>query len=731
MLGSYGLWDPIEIQHADVAQEVAKSGSFRDVTVGGRFSPRPVLYVWLVALGFRTLGVSELAGRLPLALCSLLALLLAYRVVRKLVGEKAGLIVSFVLATTPAFLFQARQLASEAPTYASLLASLGGLAAFLWPVDGKRCRIDLAVGALGLVAGFLSEGLVLGFVFPIACLGLAVLLSLRTRSISGAEGPWTFAAGPDLEEGTTLGAALRRSAVPLLLALAAAGVTVGLLLATLKGRSFLLLGGEYRRTEAPPGFDTFFRDLGFGFFPWFGVLPVALARFVWGQRTDPAQRPHVAFPQMLTLVVVAGAYVLGTFWAAYFGPLRYPALPWLAVCVGLLLFEAVAAPSVIHRAWGVVTAGFVLVLQQDFFMEPQSLAFSHLVTSVKYPIELIIKYEVRLFGVLLATLLFLTLGGTPGVITADSRARRVGPLVNGLARCLDNIGAGLRALGGKAGQRFWYALLATALVFAGWCGFYLLPHLSLHLSNKALFETYHRCRIDGERLAQYQVPGRGAAYYNKGQVDQIGDQARLFSLLREPRRSFVLIPSSYLASIDQAARQAGVTYHVLDDRNSQYLIISNRLGGACAQDLNPLRRFVLSKPPKPRKVVKANFENKVELIGYDVADAVSRGGKFKITLYFHVLARMPAGYKIFIHFDQPANRFHGDHDPLDGKLPTQYWLPGDYIVDPHDVEIPLITTPSGPYTMYMGFWLGEGRLKVIQGPNDGVNRVQLGTLRVR
>jgi len=140
---------------------------------------------------------------------------------------------------------------------------------------------------------------------------------------------------------------------------------------------------------------------------------------------------------------------------------------------------------------------------------------------------------------------------------------------------------------------------------------------------------------------------------------------------------------------------------------------------------------VLSSPPKPRKVLTANFENRVRLLGYDVPDVVTRGGKFRITLYFHVLGTLPSGYKLFIHFDQPANRFHGDHEPLDGKFPTQYWLKGDYIVDPHDVEIPLITTPSGTYTMYMGFWLGSQRLKVIDGPNDGVNRVRLGVLKVR
>ena len=69
--------------------------------------------------------------------------------------------------------------------------------------------------------------------------------------------------------------------------------------------------------------------------------------------------------------------------------------------------------------------------------------------------------------------------------------------------------------------------------------------------------------------------------------------------------------------------------------------------------------------------------------------------------------------------------------PLGGKFPTEYWMPGDYIVDPHDIDIPIFTTPSGSYNMMMGFWLGSNRIKVIEGPNDGSDRVNMGTLRVR
>jgi len=301
-----------------------------------------------------------------------------------------------------------------------------------------------------------------------------------------------------------------------------------------------------------------------------------------------------------------------------------------------------------------------------------------------------------------------------------------------VGRWVDFAGAGVRfLLGPVSGVRIRWVVVVAGLAFGAYCTYYLTPQLSYHLSNKALFGTFHSCKSGGESLAQYQVPGRGAAYYNDGQVEDVSDQNQLFSLLQQDKRWFVLVPSHQLAPIDKAARQQNIDYYVLDDRSSQFLILSNRLEGKCKVDHNPLRRLVLSEPPKIKTPVKVNFDNKVELLGYEVDDVVTRGGKFQLKLFFKVLGQMPSGYKIFIHFDQPANRFHGDHVPLGGKFPTEYWMPGDYIVDPHKIDIPIFTTPSGIYKMYMGFWLGNDRIKIIEGPNDGSNRSPIGDLRVR
>lgn len=735
MLGSYGLWDPIEIKHADVARDLSESGNFTDVTVGGKYSPRPVMYVWLLAAGFKLLGVNEFAGRFPLALCSILTLLLLLRVGTRLASTRVGLLSVFVLGTTPTFIFQSRLLVSEMPFYLALLAAVGGLAAFIWPADGKRCRWDLIIGGLGLVAGYLSRGLILGSMFPLVGIAAAVALSWRTRraphlSAEPQQADRPYREDPAEVPGESVAEVVKANLVPLAVTVGLAALAIGLLSAVLEQSTFMIFGAEYRRTPLPPTFETTLKKLGFSFFPWFALIPLFAGLTVASQREDAGRRPPEAFAQILVLVLIVLAYVVGSLWMGFFGKLNFIALPLLALGTGLLVHHVMVHQQSIHRLWGLIAVGPIIAIQQDYFMDPQSLPFSHLMDLAKYPVELEIKVMVRIFGLSLAALFFLCLGGTPRAINRKFSGGFWGSMGRNLSFVVDELGHGVRFLGGPGNRNFFIAAGATALIFAGWCGFYLLPNLSLHLSNKALFETFHTCKAGNEKLAQYQVSGRGAAYYNNGKITQIGNQRELFKLLRAPERAFVLLPAKNLASIDQATRQAKISYHVLDDRNSQFLIVSNKLGNGCERDRNPLRKYVLPTAPSPKHKITANFENKVELLGYDVPEKVRLGTKFKISLYFKVLSRMPAGYKIFIHFDQPAHRFHGDHEPLDGKLPTQYWFPGDYIEDPYVVETSQLTGSSGPYTIYMGFWRGESRIKVIKGPNDGVNRVRIGTLNV-
>lgn len=716
-LQSFGLWDPAEIQLADTARDLSEGKKASPKTL-----PTPPLSIWVMAAGFKVLGINELAGRLPLALAGLLALLLANRIIRRLLSPNAGLLAALVLVTTPAFLFQSRQLASDMVFYLALLASAGGIACYLWPRDNCHSRLDLALGGIGLVAGFLAKGWILGFFFPLFCLALAIGDSWRTRSWEKAghevdhevdhevvgDGPFRSAEVSVPVDYYTVSQSVNRHWKPLALVVGAALIVSAIFYFALGGGSGLWFSIPLRKVASPPTFDKAFRDLGFGTFPWFGLLPAALFLFVRSQKGSAEKRTRDAFAKVLIFALVVIGYLLMTIWPGFAGKIRFPALPWLCVGVGVFLHQGFTRELYLPLL-GITAMALLLVLQQDFYVSPGSLAFSHLTVDAKFPVDLDIKFAVRGFGIAFGVLFLAALAGR---VYLTTWLKRLDPA-------------------GKAQRWLWFAMIPLSLTLAGWSSWVLTPNLSLHMSNKALFQTYHQCKKGSEKLSQYRVSGRGAAYYNNGRIDQVGDQKKLFELLNAKERAFVLVPADQMASLDRSARQAKVPYYVLDDRNSKYLILSNQLAGECATDKNPLRRFVLQTRPTPAHAIAVNFEDRVEMIGYDMPAEVRRPGKLKMRLYFHVKSRVPANYKLFMHFDQPGHRFHGDHTPLDGKYPTQYWLPGDYIIDEYEIDLPLLTTPGGTYTPYVGFWLGSKRLKVKSGPADKSDRVRLGTLQVR
>jgi hypothetical protein len=128
--------------------------------------------------------------------------------------------------------------------------------------------------------------------------------------------------------------------------------------------------------------------------------------------------------------------------------------------------------------------------------------------------------------------------------------------------------------------------------------------------------------------------------------------------------------------------------------------------------------------------VQVDFEGKVELLGYDLPAEVDRSHEIKIRLYFKVNQPLGGSYKVFIHLDGQAARINGDHVPLEGSFPTQYWVPGFYITDEHSIIPDRATQQAGYYQIFMGFFSGDRRLKVVSGPQDGDNRVKLGSVHI-
>jgi 4-amino-4-deoxy-L-arabinose transferase-like glycosyltransferase len=95
---------------------------------------------------------------------------------RSLLRPRAALLATVALGTMPLFVFQARQLTSDAPLIATLALALGGLGRFAWPPDGTRRGRDLAIGVVGVALGIYAGGALLGFVMPVLAIVAALVI---------------------------------------------------------------------------------------------------------------------------------------------------------------------------------------------------------------------------------------------------------------------------------------------------------------------------------------------------------------------------------------------------------------------------------------------------------------------------------------------------------------------------------------------------------------------------
>ncbi len=711
LVGSFGLWDPAEVRVADLAKEVAQSGGW----AMRPSAPRPPLPVWIVVAGFKVFGVGELGGRLPVALMSVLALAACYWLGAGFLRRRGALLGAVALATMPAFFLGARQLTTNVMPLLAATLAVGGLARAAWPRPerdslGPRL-LDLAIGVVGLLLGQLSSGTMMGVAVPLTAVGLALVCA------GGPLGAWVA-----------------------LLATAAAtwvGVLVGWKLAlAAPGHPpayTALLGGTPRPSAHAVTLVTQLVQIGFGGFPWVVLLPLAAARAFAQRRAaaaatknappptgeiqsaaagpapappaapapepDEPWRSHARFGKLLLLSWALVAYVAATLAQATVGELAFPALAAIALAAGGWLDEALDEPQPLALA-GIVAAVFAAILAHDFFLAPEKWAGAHVLEGIKWPGPLVAAPWVILFlGLAWAGALALGLALKPG-----------------------------------RGRELLWAAPAVAVVAALVGVYWVTPSVSKHLSYKGLFTKYKQIGA-GSEIGKYRVPGNMVYDLPSTKITDLSGLPQMFQFLAKPSRVFVLAASEELAPIDQYAKQQPAQekplYYVVDDSNSRVLLLSNQLG-AQESDLNPLKRQIvraLARPPQHE--VHADFEGKVELVGYDLPAELQRGRNFKITLYYKVNQPVGGAYKVFLHFDGPGTRFNGDHIPLEGRFPTNYWVPGYYIIDEHEMEPDRATAPSGTYQVFTGMFLGDRRLHVASGPNDGEHRVRLGVVRVK
>jgi len=107
----------------------------------------------------------------------------------------------------------------------------------------------------------------------------------------------------------------------------------------------------------------------------------------------------------------------------------------------------------------------------------------------------------------------------------------------------------------------------------------------------------------------------------------------------------------------------------------------------------------LWSPPQGVIPVSARFGDVAELVGY----RVERNQGLKVTLVWRALGEVGTSYKVFLHLVGPKGTIVGQHDsvPALGTLPTDVWVPGEFIVDEHSLALP---KDMGGYVLRVGLY---------------------------
>jgi 4-amino-4-deoxy-L-arabinose transferase-like glycosyltransferase len=775
-LSAFGIWDPWEIELADKARRLADGESMRVPHIGP----------WLVSRGFRWFGVDEWSGRLPIALSGVLAVALTYPLVARFAGRRAGLYAVLIAGTSPLFLFNARTMLGEAPLFALqsglvLCAShalFGGRSAPTEAVPrGAGWRVVALAAALVLAAAAtISRGALLGALPP---LGAAALLAAFDGKLQARRSdPLGF------------GAAIALCAA----ALAALAIVASAVLADRAGFN-VWLGGTPQGGQ-PPTFEVVIERVFHAFAPWSALLPLALARLAFsssgnapagdGRGDDDADQERRL--GTLCLLWLALSYAVLTLFLSRYGDraATYP-ITALAAAVALFLRDVERSRA---SQWPAAIAGGLLaaLIIRDYALYPSGpvhgmplsdftvpdvfnprrtwsavlgvfagtvvLGFGAYATGGVQRLQLTAPYRLiaaqwrrgRAFKVwlivLAAALVTLELFGVlawfaPKAAHLTTQGIKWGrrlmlvpvalPLAVAALQLIVHAYAKLRE------QRNVPILIAGAAVGV-YTAFGFMPALSAHFSPREVYETYNELAAKGEPLVEYKVSARAAAYYAKGAAVEADNMSQLLEQLLAEKRTWAIFPSDELAPIDRMFRvKTGRHLFVADARSAKVTLATNQpLAGR--KDQSFLTEFVKREAPVIQHPVKASFEDKIELLGYDLklphGDHVAAGESFELTWYFKALRQVPGAYRIFVHIDANAMRIGGDHDPVEGRYPVRMWDPGDVIVDRQRIEVPPNYTP-GAYTIFMGFYSGETRLAVKEGPRDEVNRVRAGVLRIR
>lgn len=794
LLARSGIWEPHELKVADLSRRIAVglfgaanlAGSGENVVPTASELGRGELPFTTIALGLKLFGLSEWAGRLPMAIWGLAGAVATFWLVARLVDRVAASFAVVVLATMPLYFLQARTILGDVVAMSGLAIATAGLAVAVFdsrPSPVLRLGAWL-VGGGGMAAAYGARGVLVGVAVPALAVGLAWLVrrdAARRDRIADVLGGLSLALG-----------------------VAAAFIGVRAVLGA-EDRQFLrVLGATIERRRTVQTHDAIIHQLGHALFPWSAFLPFALGRLLRAPlvKDDAFERESSA----RVVIVIVASLCLGVYTALapLTGVLPYGGVFALAAAAALF-FRDLERGAPASRSIGLGVLSLLVLFYTDYKNFPEKGLSAFVVEDAKFPdsfkdlAKLVLQLGLVGAGGLFFLFLFerdlgqrtfvkreylvwprtlrslskgnvlFALIGLEGALVVLAVTLAVSdrhfhfPFVETMAlpmRLVSRFGfmalpaflvspfAALavrdaaRVVLRKAKITRGTAALLSLALFGAAMSFVYYPALARQISPKEVFESYQRLARPGEQLGMMATGGASgsARYYARGDVRVFTSTSEAFNWLTgtDDARRFLIARSNDIGQLNSQYRgrkKPAQNLPVLDARSSEILLVSNRLLPG-EKNENPFAKWLLDSRPAPDRAIDVDFNGQLHAFGWAVTDKEGRpvkwvraGKPYQFRFYYEVTKPITGEWQTFIHVDGYQRRYNGDHDTLEGKYAFHLWKQGDFVVDIHPFELEPNFT-AGTYTVFFGLFRGDQRLEVKRGGGND-NRVNAGPLEVR
>lgn len=788
-----GLWDPWETNDARAIKQILDhDSSFSLSTIKDLGIEVPPLKLWFLTSIFKVAGFSELAAKISLLVITILTLILSYFVIRRFANNKIASYTTIIMATVPLFFLTSVQFYTYIFPFLGYILAVGCfmIAYFKPPWQNKPLELlgrilFLLAGTVGVLIGILSYGGVLGGGLPVvsSLIGFLALTGLKEFKLNKiivlvylsiitiAIAIWTI---PAIFNGVTdyslaLGAQPR-----------AGNLTTFeyyleyIAFATFPWVGFIPFGIAYSINQKE------------------NIKQLESNNINSEQLNEPINNESEIPWGMFCVILMVIGYLFFGLWAT-----RYPQIPitfiWpIAVIISLTIKEA-EENGFPNKMLTLVVLLLWLLILRDWLLYPDSILKVIDLNNIEYPAGIPVTIWIGFYSILFGiSTYFLFWQGIkqPYIFSYKDEINLIISFFKGekgkkskIIAIIIVVVIGLvfiNGIGSYFGENavpwaymayfprrlsYWFALsipmiaifyygfklvwnlfakveqwkvkilLLSAILGVVLINFGLWPQLTKNFSPRELISKYKQLNKSQAPLGVYHYQDEVLELFGIQKREKLATVNNLVSFFDSNERKFAIVPAKEIAPIDSAYSDKLKKHIVVADDSSKKLFLVSNIVGAGEKNLNPLLKFVRRTAPVPHFSIKANLDNKIEYLGYDIISergktVVGSSEKFKIRYYWHALTKIPGRWKVFVHIDGYGMRLNGDHEPLSELYTTEYWVAGDYIIDEQELRMPAHFVP-GDYNIYLGFFQGSKRMHIIEGPKTQDDRIIGGILRVR